>query len=208
MLDTETLDLGPRATPWQLSIVEFVMHADGACVSIGNDFTTEIPPALAAYTHWYSVRDATTLSDATVEWTREHGDKEAFEPWYEQFLRCNPETGIGLAVREETRLLTDLGTGLQRLGIDGNSQMWAKGADFDFPIFENFMRAAAGPHWKPPYHYRNKNCMRTWLNEAARWNIEVPKPSPKHNAFQDCVDQILLLGDVRMQTIRAIRGIG
>lgn len=196
MVDLETLAVDPRAAPWQIAIVEFVMHADGKCVSVGNDYVSLLNPDVIAL---FVENNEMVESEDTIKWL--HGQPaiaQTFTHWYDVFK--------GSETKHDWMMYTatsaDLEQAFVRLGIDSNSQMWAKGVDFDFPILSNLLRQYG---IKEPWHYRNKNCMRSWINEAARWGVEVPKPSATHDAFQDCVEQIELLSYVRSGIIDAIR---
>lgn len=181
MIDIETVGLDAYSVVWQVSCVEFVIHADHACIPIGNDHTSYLDHAEqmrglnAGRLEW---------SDDTADWLSNQPCKDEFHAW--RFGQLGADTGVSATVAELHEALT-------RLGI-ADADVWCKGADFDFSILKHQF-ALAG--LREPWQYSRQNCMRAWLNEGRRRGWQPPKVKTQHSAWQDCVDQISLLSAAR-----------
>lgn len=199
MIDTETVGLRPTSIFWQVAVVEFNIYPNGDIVTPGNSFTTYACPAQARA--MVENKEA-TFDESTVEWLLEQpAIAETFKVWWDCFNKSErlPEHYFALTYPEIISSMTNVMGGAAKPDV----QVWAKGADFDFPIIVNTVRAFG---LTEPWHYRNKNCMRTWQNEALRLGMEIPKPDNNHDAFSDCINQIGLLEKVRKFCMNGYRG--
>lgn len=89
--------------------------------------------------------------------------------------------------------LERLANWLRKIGnphVDGGTQIWARGASFDFPILAAAYRAVGQPL---PWHYRNERCMRTLLAlpGMSRAAAKAPQPVIAHHALEDARAQAL-----------------
>lgn len=179
MIDIETVGLDFNTVVWQVSCVEFVIHADHACIPLGNDFTTYLDHA----------EQIENLNAGRLTWSEDTADWLSNQPCKDEFTNWRFKHTPGW----ETNTVLGLHEGLTRMGI-ADADVWCKGADFDFAILKTQF-AVAG--LKTPWHYRKQNCMRAWLNEAERRGWQAPKIKAQHSAFADCLAQITLLGQAR-----------
>lgn len=76
-----------------------------------------------------------------------------------------------------------------------DAHIWAKGADFDFPILGYALNYYG---FKPPWFYRNKWCFRTLHNMFP--DIKSPANQMKHSALADAMTQAAHLAEIMKTT--------
>lgn len=201
MLDTETLSLAPNAVFWQVAAVEFNINADNGIAVPGNSLAMLACPAAARML----VEDGKAVwSQDTVDWLlQQPAIRDLFGTWWDCFNKAEKFPSDIPWSMESLTYPEIFGQMTRLFGGDREAvQVWAKGADFDFPILTNATRAYG---ILEPWHYRNKNCLRTWQNEAVRLGMVLGKPDNDHDAYSDCIGQIRILEHVRRYCVEYYR---
>ena len=138
MIDIETLSLASNAAVWQVAWKD--MASDATQVAFLN------PAEMREHVECERLVE----DPATIEWTlKTYGAHSPFASWYSSYNRGKAFGG--------THSVKDLHTDMA-LTIGPATTVWAKGADFDFPILTNLFSWIGE---SAPWHYRNKACMRT-----------------------------------------------
>lgn len=69
---------------------------------------------------------------------------------------------------------------------DDSSFMWSNGADFDLPMLA---LAYTQTTVEIPWKFYNSRCYRTFVNSPAALATGIKKPTARHNALLDAIDQ-------------------
>lgn len=172
MLDIETTGLTARAGVWQFAMVEFDLETGDLKEGFINDTLS-----------WIAQEDR-EVSEATVEWTLEHGDHKLFQHWDWGENYSTTIEGLHKRIAE-------------RLGDDWTQpyMVWCKGAKFDFAILQDLFSTTLG--LPAPWHYRSEMCLRS-LAQVYRIMIGAPYQFDKaaHNAFDDCIIQAMAASEI------------
>lgn len=138
MIDCETLALASNAAVWQVGWKD--MSSDVHHVAYIN------PGEIQHHVQTGRLAEAT----GTIEWAlKTYGAPSPFNRWYADYNGGQNNNG--------THSIAELHRDMSSL-IGPSTTVWAKGADFDFPILSHLFSLVGLP---APWHYRNKACMRT-----------------------------------------------
>ena len=161
MIDIETLDTRPTAKIIQIGAVVFNAAEQGidGVRFIGNTVCLD-----RRYTE----------SEATIEWW----DKQSKEA--KRGLRFPPVEPIHDVLQELAQVI-------EFEFADRDFRVWAKGADFDFPILKNAFETEFGAGLEMPWKYNRQNCCRTVFKLFPE--IKLVEPKVAHNAMRDAVAQ-------------------
>lgn len=211
MIDTETLGLEPTAAIWEVTVMDFAQHSDGMAVPLTSVTALMLPSSVAREIEVGNL----TYDKGTIAWSHSHGAPYFGEYWSAVEM-CRPNLDqphvVTAADQAVAALASRLGygtwydrqdwlTGMAQMGVDKQSQVWVKGASFDFPKLAHHTGRA-----NLPWHYRNENCMRTVQNMARRLDHSYdPKPGIAHTSYEDCVQQCALLTEAQQIIMRALR---
>ncbi|NRA87423.1 MAG: 3'-5' exoribonuclease [Rhizobiales bacterium] len=162
MLDIETLDTRPTAEIIQIGAVLFNAAEKPNSKVITFIANTECN------------NPAYTTSQATMDW------------WAKQSDAAN-ESLNNPAPEPIVFALTELEELIKTHAKNGDLKVWAKGADFDFPIIKHAFEVEFGKDIKLPWQYHHQNCCRTLFKMFK--DVEQIKPDTAHNAKYDALAQ-------------------
>lgn len=175
MIDVETLDILPTAV---------VLSIGAVCINenlqVDDEFyiKLDIEEQMAA---------GSTVSDSTVQW------------WLKQDPVVQENTFGGTATMKEAC------NGLDSFMPPGRKMVWARGADFDFPVIDNLFRKAGYVNGRP-WRYYHQCDMRTMCNFFPAEYYLFPDEAANHNALDDAKVQarglIKMLGTIDFLGIR------
>lgn len=161
MIDIETLDTRPTAKIIQLGA--YLFNADKQNQN-GIGFIANTVCTHPSYTE----------SPDTLKWWEDQSDAA--------------KKGLRHPHIETIRMgLLDLINGLDFHMADEKYRVWAKGADFDFPIVKNAFETEFGEDYKLPWKYSHQNCCRTVFKLFPE--IIPIEPTIAHNAMRDAKAQ-------------------
>jgi len=167
MIDLETLGQNPRSPIISIACVLFDRSGDAK---------DDVP----AYYVKIDIRDYDTMKEhfdldfATLRWW-------AKQPGFVQTL-------LGEACLRPA--LAGLRDWWQKW-VPEDTEVWAQGADFDFPILKN---AFAVFEMRVPWKFTFQRDTRTLYSIVGKETLDVPKTT--HDALQDCKDQVHLVHQV------------
>lgn len=165
-LDIETLGTRPGSVVVQVGLVAFDLEGNYTDLGININFDPQEQIDLGATVDWSTMRWWMSQSrEAQATLPKEHGD--------------GYKLAVGLAVA------TDY---FKRWGpIEG---VWAKGQDFDLPLFAGLFHLIG---LKAPWPYNKGRDMRTLNEIGSSFGIgsQQPRPEVAHNALSDAYAQAI-----------------
>jgi len=166
MLDIETLGTTPGSAVLSVGAVLFDLRS---CEVLGDWHVRLRPESCEAA--------GLTASPATVAW------------WIRQDEAARAEAfGGAWDLREAAEAFVDL------WGATLPGAVWARGPEFDLPIWGAAMRAAGV---EPPWRYHQARDVRTVLDWCGVDRESVPREGVAHSALDDCMHQIACLRRAR-----------
>ena len=168
MLDIETEALTADAMVWSVALTEFQPSTLLSTTMAGQQFLLAPQPGRL-------------VNQATVDWTKAHGDKELYEHW---------KSRVSTTLLSPLELHTAIAKTLGDYGT-GNYEIWAKGAKFDFAVMQSYF---SDYNLATPWHYRAERDLRTLQSVTAMLGappelLEYEKPEIPHNAASDAYAQ-------------------
>ena len=186
MIDIETLALpDPRLQVpfiWDVGMVKFTQDLNEPTITLMDHLEMLTQRNLMDYgtgrvdqntVHWHNKQD-------TLRWQR----------WQEG----DPEDDLGVSLAEMEEKIKQF--------CSNADVIWCKGASFDYPILEQFLRTK--DLWP---HYRIPTCMRAIERFAEMAGVEYDSQQTankaEHSALQDTFDQAGTLALLRHEIMRA-----